>query len=352
MINRPIIFILMFILVPVVSAIDFTISNVGVSNPGQLIYQGDSPTLTASITASTENFCDMICTWSINVGPDFTGYVSGNSNSPSTILASGENEIFPFRINTQGQGSTPYILEVTCDNENQFCFANPIIHQYSGILNFKYAGDSICTTQKEKCENYGSFTGTNDCACSNPPKECRPNSVRGADEQGCATYCGNSIKESAYESCSNCPSDIGKCDLTSCITGSECEGGFCVHEVCWNKQWRAGDNFCDINQGENCKNSEDCACKSNELCSNVGICERTEASKEEVTQAVKSGVQETLEVSKSRQKSITTGAIGLIILVIVLYIIYKFVKSKKTSINKEKEKQEKVIKKSTKRKSK
>ena len=125
---------------------------------------------------------------------------------------------------------------------------------------------------------------------------------------------------------------MGQCDgYVGCVSGNECEGGFCIHEVCRNKPWKEGDGFCDINEGENCKNSEDCACKKNELCSNTGICEKPEKNKEEITEAIKSGIQENLQASQKKTKNVTLWTAGLIVLFLVGYLIYKFTKNKKVN---------------------
>ncbi len=386
---------ILFISLNLVSAIDFSLSGVDV-NPSN-VYQGDSPTLTAKVTADPSNFCDIICTWTVDEGPDYSGVVSGSSNPPQTILASGESETFPFRINALGQGSVSYTLTVTCDNEYPLCFASPVIQLYSDTLVFNYAGDGKCTISEEKCVDYGSYTGTSDCSCS-PIKECNPDSSRGADDYGCATYCGNNVKETEFETCSNCPSDIGKCDGLSCVSSSECEGSFCVHEKCSSKPYIEGDGFCDLEEGENCKNSvSDCACGNNERCGNAGICETycgnniCEASEEgicksdcqwcgdgqcsgnenckscqtdcgvcesseitgEISRNIQSGVEESLKGASKRQRNITITALGSIVLFIGGYVVFKFMKEKKSKPSKTKKnssKKRNTKKKTTKKK--
>ena len=383
---------MLFVSINFVSAIDFSLSGEDV-NPLE-VYDGDTSTLTAIVTADPSNFCNIVCAWGVNTGPDYSGVVSGNSNLPKTVLASGVSKIFPFRINAVGQGSVSYTLTVTCDNENPFCLASPVIKTYSNTLTFDYAGDNECTTSKEKCVDYDSYTGTIDCACSSI-KECNPSSFRGADDYGCATYCGNTVKETEFETCSNCPSDIGKCDGLSCVFSSECEGNFCVHEKCSSKPYIEGDGFCDLDEGENCKNSvSDCSCGNNERCGNAGMCETycgnsiCEASEKgickldcqwcgdgqckgnenckscqtdcgvcesseltkEISGNIQSGVEEGLKGASKRQRNITFTAIGLIVLFIGGYVIFKFMREKKSKTKKTTKKKTVVKKRTTKKK--
>lgn len=357
------------IFIPLVSSIEFTLSGVEVNPSG--IYQGDSPTLTAKIVASSNNICDMKCDWSINIGPDYNGDIS-------TIIGPNKDETFPFRVNAEGQ-STNYVLSVNCVREPNYVNCWPggeVAQQYSDTLNFNYAGDGECTTSKEKCEDYGAFTGTNDCACDNPPKECFPDSIRGTDSYGCATYCGNGVTESGYETCSNCQDDVGKCDGLSCISGNECEGNYCVHETCWDKPYKTNDGYCDVNNGEDNKNSPiDCACEDNERWSSLakgcetycgnnqcelnedyatcpndcegcgdnicqknedcllclkdcGVCENKEAV-EKIQQETKEAIDRGLESSSNKQKIINYSALLLIIVFILGYLFFKFMMSKK-----------------------
>lgn len=389
-INKLILFVLVGIMLNgMVSAIEFTLAPVDVDPFG--VYQGDSPELTAKVIASSNNICDMKCTWTINVGPDFNGYVSGDSNPPSTIILKGEDEIFPFKVNTEGQGNTNYILTVSCvrepDYEDCWLTGGEKIETYEGTLVFLHSNDGICTTEREKCEDYLDYTKDLACVelCSDI-EECRPDSSRGADEYGCATYCGNEVPEKEFgETCSSCPGDVGKCNLISCIVGSECEGGYCIHGKCWDNLWRDGDGFCDFEEEESCKNSGDCACLDNERCGNVGICETycgngiCEANEEgicaadckwcgdnecsgnencrtcendcgvcessqltqQISESIKGGVQESLKSVSERQKRLTLITIAIIILFIAGYLIFKLIKTKKKTIKKEKDSSEK-----------
>ena len=256
-----------------ISAVDFTIT--GVSAPSD-VYQGDSPTLTAKVSASSGNICDMECTWRVDIGPDYFGFVSGNSLQPSTVLKASENEIFPFRVNAEGNGKVNYRLAITCTRIVNYlnCWPGDIVHEVYKSFNFSAAGDGECDINYEKCADFQNFAGTSDCACDNLYKKCNPTSSRGADNFGCAGFCGNNLIESDFENCSSCPSDSGKCDGVSCFQGSECEGDFCVHEKCQREPYVEEDGFCDINLGENCKNSiSDCSCAVYQRCSSLGICE-------------------------------------------------------------------------------
>ena len=256
-----------------ITAVDFTIT--GVSAPSD-IYQGDSPTLTAQVSASSGNLCDMECVWQVNKGPDYSGYVSGNGKAPSTVLKKGENEIFPFRVNAEGDGKTNFVISVACTRIPNYinCWPGQSSGSYSSSFNFSYSGDSICTILREKCADYQNYTGTDDCRCDYSEKECRPDSIRTADNYGCATFCGNSIFESEFENCSGCPADAGKCDGVNCFFKEECRGGFCVHQKCWSEPYIKGDRFCDNSLNENCKNSfDDCKCEIYERCGSLGTCE-------------------------------------------------------------------------------
>src|SRR3989339_341521 len=194
-------------------------------------------------------------------------------------------------------------------------------------------------------------------------------SSRDVDEMKCATYCSNGVKESSYETCSNCPMDVGKCNGLDCLSGSECEGSYCVHELCWNKPYKENDGFCDFNRGENCKNSvDDCSCGSNERCGSLGICEiycgnnvceesekgickedcdwcgdgecnnkescgscledcgecENEKSNKEVIENAKEAVDEKISEVQTNQKNVILGGVILIVLVVIGYIVFKF----------------------------
>ena len=234
-----------------------------ISGPVSKPYQGDTVELTTTITASQNNVCTITCTWKTNnYGPSSIG-------SPEP-LSKGESKNFGFNVNVQGtSGIVNDNLIINCQRYSDCLFGSDESNvQVPVQFYFNYNGDGTCTTAKENCAS-----AQNDCKCSSD-KECRPNSERGADSYGCATYCGNKLVEKPYETCSNCPNDVGKCDGLQCFAGSECEGKFCVHNKCSHLAYVLSDTFCDKNEGENCKNSgEDCRCASNEQCNPAGYCE-------------------------------------------------------------------------------
>ncbi len=304
---------------------DFRIGNIEIKTSAE--YQDGYAVMKVRID-SLNSVCRQECTWSATGGD--AGSFTLNANPDYKPLEFNSNAI-------SGQGYINGVLEVTCIESNSLCgSADSDSKQFSH--NYTFLGDNLCTTSNnhENC-----VLALGDCPCTTSGTSCK-NSIgsgqwegRIPDDRQCVTYCGNGVKESSYETCSSCPIDIGRCDgYVGCTSGNECEGGFCVHETCWNKAWREGDNLCDLNQGENCKNSQDCGCGNNGLCSNAGICEKPESNKEEIIKAVESGVQETLETSKSRQKNVTIGAIVLIFLVIIGYLFYKFSKDKKANKSK------------------
>jgi len=263
----------MLTLIGGVIASDFSISEVSIPSD---VYQGDSPVLTAKVSASSGNICDIECTWEVSTGPDYFGFVSGTSLEPSTVLKKGENEVFPFRVNAEGNGKLSYSLTVTCSRVVNYinCWPGDIVHEVYRDFDFSVAGDGVCDSGYEMCADFENFIGTSDCSCDDVSKICNPPSSRGADIFGCASFCGNDLVESDFENCSNCPSDAGKCDGVSCFNDDECEGGFCVHEKCQRDLYVDGDGFCDINLGENCKNSiSDCSCAIYQRCSSSGVCE-------------------------------------------------------------------------------
>jgi hypothetical protein len=138
---------------------------------------------------------------------------------------------------------------------------------------FGYNGDGECTIR----DNYEScISAKNDCDCGTY-KSCindKGDQKREIDEKKCATYCGNNFVERTYETCSNCPTDVGKCDGEFCREDDECEGGYCVHNACSHTSFRTNDGFCDLDEGENCRNSaKDCGCGAYERCSSAGVCE-------------------------------------------------------------------------------
>jgi len=79
-------------------------------------------------------------------------------------------------------------------------------------------------------------------------------------------------------SCSSCPQDCGVCKKLigeSCDYNSDCESGYCVHNICRSSLTYCGDGYCDT--GETCSNCElDCGkCKKSlgESCSYNSDCE-------------------------------------------------------------------------------
>lgn len=289
-------------------------------------YQNGAATMKVLIT-SLNSECDLTCTWS-----------SPDDNGGPFLLGPGENEGIEFVSNARSnQGSVSGTFTIIC-TETSFCPGPSEATENRGFSHsYPYLGDNQCLTDN----NYEScISAIQDCSCGQG-KSCindKGDQSRNVDDRKCATWCGNGIKESTYETCSSCPTDVGQCDgYNGCVSGSECEGGFCVHEVCASKPYIERDNFCDFEEGENCKNSADCGCLSNEICTNTGICQKEEASKGKIQEAVQSGVQETLKATQGKQKNITLIAIILIILVIVGYIIFKVIKSKGSKAEPKKE---------------
>lgn len=188
------------------------------------------------------------------------------------------------------------------------------------------------------------------------------------------TYCGNNEIESEHETCLGCPEDVGKCNLESCIQGNECEGKYCIHEICWNKPYKEKDGFCDSGEGENCKNSvDDCSCGAYERCGSSGVCEtycgngqceelergickadckwcgdgecnknencqscdedcgvcENEELNEQIASQTQEAIDKGLESFSSKQKKVSYFAIGAIILFVGGYLFFKFVFNKK-----------------------
>ncbi len=151
---------------------------------------------------------------------------------------------------------------------------------------YGYNGDEDCQSGKESCA-----TATTDCSCSKEGKSSIGKDIKQCIGTGlsasCQTYCGNGLCEND-ESCSICSTDCKKCDGLSCVSPTECKGGYCVNEKCSSKPYVENDGICNTGF-ENCKNSvNDCACKSSERCSQTaqcetfcgnGICEQEEAGK-------------------------------------------------------------------------
>ncbi|VVB78530.1 Uncharacterised protein [uncultured archaeon] len=351
----------LLLLISFVNAFSYTISDpvLDTSNP----YQGEDAVLTSTVTTASDNMCTITCSWKTN---NYDGIV-GNPEP----LAAGQSKTFPLKIRVQGNsGQALDTLSVTCVKYSGCMWGSAdSIPQKSISFRFNYNGDGSCQTdKKEEC-----YSASSDCICSSG-KKCREDLTRSQDSMGCTTYCGNGLIEKESETCSNCPKDVGKCDGISCIAGSECEGKYCVHENCWNNPYKLGDGFCDLDKGENCKNSvNDCTCKSNEKCSSTGICEtycgngicensevgsckldckwcgdgecsnNEECSscsqdcgvcdntkiKEDISKTTQETINQGLSESTKRQKIIIYSTLGIITLFVTGYVSLKFVKHKK-----------------------
>lgn len=338
MVNRYLILALILMIsvsfIPLISAEnnDFVIGNIGIKTPAE--YQDGYAVMKVRID-SLNSVCSQTCSWSATGG-----------DAGSFTLNPEDFKTLEFKSNAiPKQGTFNGTLEVICSEPAWCGSADTSTKQFSHT--YPFFGDYICTTTN----NHEDCTITSDdCPCTTSGTVCIDSlgsgqwEGRNPDDRKCVTYCGNGIKESSYETCSSCPADIGQCDgYVGCVSSSECEGGFCVHNTCWNKPWREGDNFCDSSKEENCKNSADCSCNNEELCSNEGVCEKPETSEEEVSKAVQSGVQKTLESSHEKTKNVTLWAIGLIVLFIGVYLVYKFSNNKKTSSDKTEDKKKRII---------
>lgn len=337
MMSKGILFVFVLLCFGFVSAFDFSV-NIGDTVPSSVPYEGDKITFSASVTPSVAYGCKLICKWETE---DFGENEINNGES----IGDGNTFYFDYFVTASGDhGEKDFVLYVSCmrSNEGLNCFEE----EYSaksypssgGTYNFEfdYNGDGDCQVKSgEDC-----IDAKFDCTCSSG-KSCineDGDSSRNVDEMKCSTYCGNGVVENKYEDCTNCAKDVGYCDgYSGCSLGSECEGGYCVHSVCWNSAWKEGDVNCDLDIGENCKNSVDCSCGINELCSNSGVCEKSEEFvKHEISEAVQSGVQENLTASKNKEKVITFVAIGLIFAIFVTYFFYKFISERKNSKKKTK----------------
>lgn len=359
-----------------VSAFSYSLS--GISSPSSKPYQGDTADLTATITSASDNICTITCTWKTN------NYGPSNIGNPEP-LAPGQSKTFGFKVLVTGSGGLSLdTLVVTCQKYSGCMWGSPdSIPQQTISFGFNYNGDGTCTTStcqstSKSCEDCQS--AVSDCPCSSGMK-CLFDISRQKDLRGCTTYCGNGIKEISYETCSNCPADVGKCDGLACISGSECEGKYCVHEICWNSPYKPNDGFCDTINGENCKNSlSDCSCGINEQCSNgvcetycgnnicetseqgicnadckwcgdrscdasqkencktcesdCGVCEN-QVIDQEIQQKTQGVVDNGLKDISKKQKIITFSGIGAIVLVILFYLIFKILRNKTNSLTPE-----------------
>ena len=307
-------FLILFLILNInlVLAADFSINSI--QQLSQNPYRGDLVNFKGIVQASNDNYCYITCEYSVGT---YSGYVSDGGNPPATQLDYGDIQEFPF--NVRAEGSSNKIVQelvVVCQRVSNYinCWPGSATHSKTFNFSFLYPGDGICTPLREKCQSFESYIGTTDCTCSSN-KECRPNGNRNPDERGCQTYCGNKIYESQYEdcgcasdftcpitkkckpnneraldnngcssfcgngicereyeNCNNCSQDCKNCDFASCTKDSECTGGYCVWNLCWNNPTRKNDGHCDL--GEDCISSpNDCACAFNQRCSSNGICE-------------------------------------------------------------------------------
>ena len=368
-------------------------------------YRGDAVSYKGIIQADQKNICKIECQYSVSSD---TGYVSDSGSSPSTELSSEDIQEFPFTLNAQGSSSPISTnLIITCDRIPNYinCWPETISQTKQINLQFLYPDDGICTTSKEKCANYQSFLKDDACdICDSLSKECRPDGSRNPDTKGCQNYCGNGICEkSEGENCSSCQDDCKKCDLSTCSIGSECEGNYCVWDVCWNSATRIKDGHCDANKGETCSNSPaDCSCQTGERCDSTsnkcetycgnGICEANEEGicksdcdwcgdgscdssqkesckncesdcgvcesqkvNEEIQKKTKEVVEKGLSEVSEKQKKITYVGISAILLILFGYAIFKVINSKKGKKSKKqaksKSKKQSPKKKSVKKKS-
>ncbi|MCK5149890.1 hypothetical protein KAJ87_03105 [Candidatus Pacearchaeota archaeon] len=317
--RKTIILLILILTIPSILALDYIVD---VNSPTHInVYEGETniENFVSAVITNNGDYCDITCS--------YTTSFNTHSNEELEVAKAGGKGTFKIKVDAEGiKGIASYILTITCERKVNYinCWPSSDSNASQNSFTFLWNGDGVCTTDNEKCIAYGGFLYDSSCDCSSD-KECRPDSSREIDSKGCATYCGNGIAETTYETCSNCPKDVGKCNLKDCISGSECEGKYCIHEFCWDKPWREEDNFCDVSEGENCKNSNDCVCNNDELCSN-GICEKIKSSEDEINQAVKKGVQDTLKTSENRQKIISYVSMGLIILVLLGYILFKRIK--------------------------
>lgn len=399
MVKKILILLFILLLSTSVFALEYTVT---VTSPTSVnAYEGDkiSNQFSAKIM-NNAGVCDITCNWTTSAG----------QGSGIKVANSGGNNTFNFDVKADGSmGIASYSLIITCDRDTSIwnCFSSQDQRTYplgGGAYQFRYLwnGDGVCTTNREKCDNYLSYLKDTTCSCPST-KECKPNGNRNPDSKGCQNYCGNGICEKLEgESCSSCQNDCKKCDLSTCTTGNECEGGNCVWGVCWNSATRINDGHCDSSKGENCGNSPaDCACQSGQRCStstnqcetycgndvcesnengickadckwcgdgscdasqkescktcelDCGVCENQKVN-EEIQEKTKEVVESGLKEVSEKQKIITYSGIGAIVLIIIGYIIFKIIKSKKTKKTKPltEKKEEKPIKKKVSKKKK
>jgi len=389
------IFIMFLFLISSVHALEYIVQ---INSPSSIsAYEGEnSGNIFQGNITNNGQFCDISCTW--------TTTLNTVSEPGATIKVQNNGVPKPFNFNVWALGSNglaTYTISVNCKRILVgLCLAESPDQRISELHSFSFfhKNDGICTTEREKCANYfddeTNFLKDPSCTCSSTT-QCNPSSERGSDSKGCATYCGNKVKESQYETCNNCPGDVGKCDGQSCNSKSECEGNYCVHNKCSHVAYIKGDTYCDSNVGESCLNSpSDCACSSSEKCnsqgkcetycgngicesseqgsckadcqwcgdgtcdpkketckgcpSDCGECEKTEE-EEQITQQlnkIKEEAQTSAKKTKDNQVIINIvigSTLGLIVLLVIGYIIYK--KMKENKHHKENKSKHKEIKK-------
>src|SRR3989344_5440846 len=291
-------------------------------------YEGEISNQLSATIKNNAGICDITCDWVTTAGQG-TGI---------KIPHDGGTNTFNFDAKAEGSnGIATSSLIITCKRLTSISCWTEGEQQTSYPYTFRYLwnSDGICTPKKEKCDNYLSFVKDNACSCS-PGKECKPNGGRtDLDEKGCQTYCGNKIIEKQYENCNNCQDDIGKCDGTSCIQGSECEGKHCVHNVCDPLPYRVGDSYCDIDCGA-CKKTT----KEKELQRNA---QNTEKNLTKDIQSTNSSQQTpthpTIIIfgkSYSTSLIINISVTVTLLLALTLFLKYKYFRSKVRKDDKEK----------------
>jgi len=139
--------------------------------------------------------------------------------------------------------------------------------------------DKICEIKKgENCRN-----SAEDCKCENEicelDGECRSYCGNGFCEKGedkiCkldCDWCGDGVCDET-ENCLECSKDCGNCDEKYCGDGvcdeGECEN-FCLKDCSFLE---CGNQICEIEKGENCRNSPiDCKCEEGYCDTLTGLC--------------------------------------------------------------------------------
>jgi len=235
--------------------VEFEVGKIKVYDP---IYEDERAKILFEIV-NNEPHCDIYCSWE----------TIDNKSEPEHKISYGHRLTnIPEYIDGKHHfnGYFKGQLKITCREPAAgfWCVANETTQTFSFEFTTQYNGDNICTQNplKESCA-----TAPKDCACASDER-CEGSGLSAQ----CKTYCGNDICES-NESPETCPADCGKPDGLTCARDDECANGFCVHNVCASFPYIENDGFCDLEEGENCKNSvSDCACGPNERCDIQGIC--------------------------------------------------------------------------------